>query len=181
MFNIILILTLVILGFLGYNFNDETLHVIGILLLITSFLWFIFSLISNLSQYSSQILRFENLREYLEKIEIYKKQKEELLTEFKFYLGDKYPEFEKNIFENFNKNNSEHFSLVLKYPELQSSELIKMLTHKIYEMTTKIYDKKLDLENECKLIRYYNQGKWELIKPQIPKELTNIIFKSLPQ
>ena len=175
MFNLFIIAVILLLGIIGYNFEIEEVHIAGIVLMGGSLLYLIITFISDLSYYSTQLLRFEDVRKYLKKIEVYKKKQKELLAEFKNYLGDKYPELEKQIFDNINKSESE-MHIVLKYPEIQSSKTLMKLTKNINELADDVYDLYDKIENECKWIRYYKDGKWEIIKPAIPEDIKDIVY-----
>jgi hypothetical protein len=176
MFNLFIIAVMLLLGIIGYNFEIEEVHIAGIVLIGGSLLYLIIAFISDLYYYSMQLLRFENVRNNLKKIDVYKKKQKELLAEFKNYLGDKYPELEKQIFDNINKSESE-MHIVLKYPEIQSSKTLIMLTKNINELADDVYGLYDIIESECKWIRYYKNGKWEIIKPAIPEDIKDIVYK----
>ena len=70
--------------------------------------------------------------------EIYKKQADELLAEFSILLAEKYPNFEKEIFENMKPEKVTAY--MIKYPELKSSQTICKLVDLINSKKEKIYD-----------------------------------------
>lgn len=177
MFNLFIIAVLLLLGIIGYKFEIEEIHIAGIALMCGSLGYLIVTFISDLAYYSSQLLRFEDVRKCLKKIDVYKKKQKELLAEFKLYLGEKYPDLEKQIFDNINKTESE-LHVVLKYPELKASKTLLKLADKINNLASKVYSIMDEIESICKWIRYYKDGKWEIIKPAIPEDIKKIIYKS---
>ena len=176
MFNLFIIAVILLLGIIGYNFEIKGVHIAGIRLMGGALLYLIAAFISNLYYYSIQLLRFENVRMYLKKIDVYKRKQKELLAEFKNYLGEKYPELEKQIFDNINKSES-GVHIVLKYPEIQSSKTLMKLTKNINKLADDVYNLYDNIESECKWIRYYKDGKWEIIKPNIPEDIKDIVYK----
>jgi hypothetical protein len=178
MFNILVIVVFLLLGFLGYNFKINEVHIAGIVLMCGSLVYLIIAFIHDLSYYSNQLQRFELVRNYLKSINIYKEKQSELLIDFKSYLGEKYPDFEKQIFKNINESKSD-IHIVLKYPELESSKTIMKLADKINELADSIYSLRADMEDVCENIRYYKNGKWEIIKPNVPKDIYNTVYGEL--
>lgn len=178
MFNILIIVVFLLLGFLGYNFKINEVHIAGIVLMCVSLCYLIIAFIHDLSYYSNQLQRFELVRNYLKSINIYKEKQSELLIYFKSYLGEKYPDFEKQIFKNINESKSD-IHIVLKYPELKSSKTIMKLADKINKLANSVYSLRGDMENTCEDIRYYKNGKWEIIKPNIPKDIYNVVYSEL--
>lgn len=178
MFNILVIVVLLLLGFLGYNSSVNEVHIAGIVLMGGSLCYLIIAFIHDLSYYSNQLQRFELVRNYLKTINIYKEKQSELLVDFKSYLGEKYPDFEKQIFKNINESKSD-IHIVFKYPELESSKTIIKLVEKINKLADSVYSLRADMEDTCEDIRYYRNGKWEIIKPNIPKDIYNVVYSEL--
>jgi hypothetical protein len=182
MFNLIIVLFLALVGsaslFSGIGFNVQTLSIIGIVLLSGSGLWFLASVINTFATYSCQLERFEKLQCSLNNLSKYKLHQANLLTEFKLYLGEKYPELEKELFKNISDNSSE-VNIVLKYPEIQSSKTLLKLTEDINVLVQKVYSLETEIEEQCARIRYYKNGKWEYIVPKIPEKLQNIIYSEI--
>jgi hypothetical protein len=178
MFNILVIVVLLLLGILGYNFKINEVHIAGIVLMCVSLCYLILAFIHDLSYYSNQLQRFESVRNYLKLINIYKEKQSELLIDFKSYLGEKYPDFEKQIFKNINESKSD-MHIVLKYPELESSKTIMKLADEINKLADAVYSLREKVEYRCEDIRYYKNGKWEIIKPIIPKDIYNVVYSEL--
>lgn len=179
MFNLIIV---AILALLGASFNlfctTPQLQVVGIILMLISSVWFISALISNFTYYSSQMYRFEQLHSALNNLSRYKAVQLKMIEEFKNYLGEKYPELEKELFKDISDNSSD-IHIVLKYPEIQSSKTLLKLTDNINEQVQKTYTLQSEIEHSCANIRYYKNSKWEIIKPNIPEKLRNVIYSEI--
>lgn len=175
MFNLIFVLFFAILGCIGLVIPNEYAIYVSCVLFAISFVWLFIATINNLTIYSNQLLRFEEVINYLNSINIYKKKQEELLIEFKKYLGEKYPELEERIFSDINKT-GDKMKIILEYPELKSSKTFLKLADKINNLADSVYRLMLKLEDICELIRYYKNGKWEFIKPQIPKDIKDVVY-----
>jgi len=179
MFNLIIV---AILAILGASFNllctTQEFQVVGIILMLISSVWFISSLISNFTYYSSQMYRFEQLHSSLNNLSRYKAVQLKMIEEFKNYLGEKYPELEKELFKDISDNSSD-IHIVLKYPEIQSSKTLLKLTDNINEQVQKTYSLQSDIEHSCACIRYYKSSKWEYIKPAIPEKIQKIVYSEI--
>lgn len=182
MFNLIIVLFFALVGsvslFSGIGFNVPTLSIIGIVLLSISGAWFIGSVIGTFASYSEQLRRFEDLHCSINNLSKYKLHQTNLLSEFKLYLGEKFPDLEKELFNNISDNSSD-IQIVLKYPEIQSSKTLLKLTEDINVLVQKVYSLESGIETQCARIRYHKNGKWEYIVPQIPEKLKNIIYSDI--
>lgn len=178
MFNIFIIVVFILLGLIGYSLEIEEVHVAGMGLMGGSMIYLIVAFIHDLVYYSNQLQRFELIRNYLKSINIFREKQKELLVDFKQYLGKEYPELEKQIFANINDSKSD-IHVVLKYPELKSSKTLMKLADKINQLANKVYSLKAKMEDVCEDIRYYKNGKWEIIKPNIPSDIDGVIYSEL--
>jgi hypothetical protein len=173
MFNLIFVFVLALLGCIGLIIPNEYAANISFALFLFSFVWLFISTLSSLSYFSNQLERFEELRAKIKKVKINEKMQQELLLEFKFYLGEKYPNLEEKIFNDINKL---EIKTIIKYPELKSSKTLIKLTNKINNLASNVYELMREIEDLSADIRYYENGKWEFIKPQIPLNLRNVIY-----
>ena len=100
-------------------------------------------------QYSfryKQLNDIEKIYEFQNKKVIYEKMAETQLIEFKRYLGEKYPDLERKIFDNLSLTNIDIY--LVQYPQIKSSETLIKLTDLINEKTSKVY------ECDLKIIEY---------------------------
>ena len=162
------------LGVIGIIIPDQEANIAGIVVLSLAFVWVMSALINNFALYNNQLNRFEVLRAEIKQVVIYKNMQTELLKEFKNYLGEKYPELEKGIFDSITGEQSD-VRVILKYPEIKSSKTLTKLTIEINNLAQKVYDQQVEIENKCARIRYFAKGKWEIIKPEIPADILEII------
>jgi hypothetical protein len=178
MFNLIWITLFALLGIMTIS-NNETFHIIGVICLSFSACGCIISLIYSLNEYSGQIERFENLRGDIKKINIFEQRNKLLIEQFKLFFSKEYPEFEKEIFSKINdsiKNSSEIIRLIsIKYPNIKTFKALSSLVKEIRNLSEDFYELKLEIEEECVKIRYYNSDKWVLIKPKIPGDVNTVI------
>jgi hypothetical protein len=179
MFNLIIVAILAILGamfnLLGTNVELQTT---GIIIMLVSLVWLISSLISNFVYYSEQTNRFEQLHSSLNNLSRYKANHLKLIEDFKTYLGEKYPELEKELFKNIFSNSSDT-NILLKYPEIKSSKTLMKLVDKINSEVSYLNSLQNEIEYSCAKIRYYKNSKWEFIKPAIPEKLHNVIYSEI--
>lgn len=178
MFNLIMSAILFVLSMvslsLGYTIENNTITIIGIVLGCLSLLWLFVSFLSSLEYYSNQQERFENLKANLNIVNLNKERQSNLLQEFKFYLGEKYPDLEEKIFSSISSNN---VKILLKYPEIKSEKTLIELVKKINKLSKDVYVALENIEETCAQIRYYNNSKWEYIKCPIPEDLKPTIYK----
>jgi hypothetical protein len=172
MFNIIMVLLTSLIGLICLLFNVTEMHIIGYVTFGFSFLWFISSFISNLVHYDDQLQRFESLRGYLKQTKVYDKIQQGLIIDLKLYLGEKYPDIEKELFTKISESN---VNTILAYPEIKSSDTIKELLSGINKIKHSIYQQQQDMINKGSDILYHNASKWEIIKPSIPEDIKTII------
>lgn len=174
MFNSIIVVFLVVLGIIGINIPIFEVNVAGWILLATSAIWLFSSFITTFINYTDQLHRFEYFRSAIKKIEIQVEMKEQLLRDFKMYLGDKFPELEKQYFNNITSKLDN--TIILKFPELQSSDTMMELVNHINNITHGVTSMYRDLEDSAAQIRYYKTGKWEYFTPSIPSDISKKIF-----
>jgi hypothetical protein len=185
MFNLICVFFFILLGIIGIFFpENEAIYVVGIAFLCFSGLWFIVSSINNFYCYAEQQKKFEELRASLKKISILKEKSEKILAEFKLYLGEKYPELEKQIFSDISnsaKDSDKWGMFVTKYPKIQSSKTFNYLVSEMDSLISEIYKLKMEIENDCSSIRFFIKNKWFIIKPKIPTDLEDTVNNPLPK
>lgn len=136
-------------------------------------------LITNFATYSGQIKRFEEIRATNQKIILLEEKYSSLAKSFSYYLAEKYPAYEKEMFEKISPASAEGnlLALLSQYPELRSSETLGKLVDQISALAGDLYEKKLSLEDICKTIRYKEKSPWILILPKIPENLKGIIYR----
>lgn len=113
------------------------------------------------------LLDVETLPQYDKQISIYEDQRDVLTQEFKGYLAESYPQYEKSIFESIKPDNLN--ICFIKYPELRSSDTIMLLANKIYELNKLIYDVNISREDTLKMIRVRQRNWIDGFPPILPK------------
>ena len=171
MFNLFPVAFLILLGTIGVLIPNEITNIIGLLVYATSIIWLFSSFIGNLYSYNALLEKFENIRAKLKIVIIYEQKQTELLSQFKLYLFEKYPEFEERI----NSISAGNADIILKYPEIKSSKTIIKLVDEMNNLASNIYSEKISIENECATIRYMLKNKWNLFIPNVPGDVITIL------
>jgi len=174
MFNLICVFIVALIGGVGLLFSIEEVNIAGIVILCISGVWLFVSFLNNLVCYTSQIEKFEDIRGSLKKLDITKEKQTHLMSEFKLYLADKYPELEKEIFHLITESKSD-IHVILNYPELKSSETLLSLVDQINKLANEVYSYKYSLESEYSKVRFYNLNMWFYLKPQIPEYILKLL------
>jgi hypothetical protein len=175
MFNLICVVIVALLGCVGiFVFPFFEAHVVGYILCGMSFLWFFASFVNNLSCYNDQIEKFEDIRKGLKRVALSIEKQGNLISEFKLYLADKYPELEKEIYRLITESKSD-VHIILNYPELKSSETLLMLTKQINDLAEEVYKGKSDLEYEYAKVRFFNKNMWFYLRPSVPKDIEKLL------
>lgn len=155
------ILGAIVIGMLVAPYKSDMFFVFLLFSVITS----IINLVSNACMYFEQVVRIEGIEESKAREIIYKEKAVMLTDEFKIWLGEKYPDIERNIFKTLIPTN---VSIVAtSFPEIKSSEVIMDLVSRINELQSKIYSEKLMIEKYRKGIRIAKRNPW-IIKKMIP-------------
>jgi hypothetical protein len=111
--------------------------------------------------YSDQITDYQRIRQYEKQKVIYQKKCDILLPEFERILLDKYPQFEKKIYDKITVNN--YMVYLVKYPELKNIEATKALIDNININYSSIYDMDLKIEEMKANIRMRNSNIFMLV------------------
>lgn len=117
-----------------------------------------------------QVVDIESVKEHQGKKPIYELQREELITHAVTYLGEKYPEHEKEIFKYITEQNSNAVvNLLGSLPEIKSAGVLRDLVGKIQTLNKNVYAQDLSIEELRKKIRVRSRDYWT---PRflIPKE-----------
>jgi hypothetical protein len=179
MFNLILILFIALCGTAGMNLApiasfENPIYCIGVAFWVISILWVFIAIINNLSQYTSQLNRFETLHSSLNNLQSCKQFRDNMVRECVEYLGIQFPDLEKDILTIVAESGSD--KMVLLYPELKSAQVLIALVGKIGDLNKEVVRYQKDIEEKCAYIRYIQNGKWELWKTKVPKHLYSIIY-----
>jgi len=181
MFNLIIIVILSIISVvsasIGIIFKMPEFIGVSIGGGVVILLWIIISIIGTFINYGEQQERLEELRGELNKLNQYKKMKDELLIELKNYLGAVYPNQESEIFKSISNSKSD-MSIVMSYPEIQSSHVLKELAVRIKDLYYTLYNLQTIIEDKCAKIRYNAVSKWPYTKPVIPEVLFDVIYSN---
>lgn len=174
MFNLICALIVALLGVVGLLIPVYEVHIVGLVLLIISGLWLFASFVNNLICYTAQVERFEKIRAGLKRLEISKEKQNNLISEFKIYLADKYPDLEKEIFKLITESKSD-VHMILNYPELKSSDTLLALVSQINKLAEEVYNSRHQLEYEYSYVRFYNANQWFYLRPNVPNDISKLL------
>ena len=192
MFNLIFVAIIQIIGWalliisLKIDPSGETGIInLGLTILGVSVVWLLAAIVMAFNYYVCQQERYEKLRAEIKKLKILEIKSEQLIKEFKTYLGKNYKKYEKSIFEGISErvNSAKKLQLLLEnYPELKTSESFSELARRMTHVLDKFYKTKLNIEDECAEIRYYSKSKWEIFRnKKIPQDLFDIVNSELPE
>jgi len=117
--------------------------------------------------YCEQINSIESIKECEAREKIYKKKAEALTGEFKVWLGEKYPDIEKEIFKELIP--AKVSILAVSFPEIKSSETMMDLVSRINKLQGDVYSEKLNIERYRKQIRVAKRNPW-VIRGTVPTE-----------
>jgi len=112
----------------------------------------------NFAAYSFQVSDNENLIKITQIESVYQKRADALTKEFARYLGETYPQHEKEIFDKMTPEEINIF--LVKYPELQASKTIMELVKQIRSLQDDIYKQQISRAETLKDMRYRTKSKW---------------------
>ncbi len=174
MFNLICVLIIAVIGTVGLLIPVQEINHVGIGVLSFSIFWLFVSFVNNLVCFTQQVERFEKLRGKLKIIKLQKERQDDLMGEFKLYLAITYPEIEKDVFNKI-CNIKTDINAVLSYPEIKSSETLIELVKRLDQLSNNLYNVKSNFEQDCAIIRYFNNNKWFMFMPQIPEDVLKVL------
>jgi hypothetical protein len=140
--------------------DDFTFGSAAVICFALSAFLFLGSILFTLIEYSRQINDFENLVMLDEKEIIYEDKSMDLISEFKFYLVDTYPEHEQGIFDKISPDSVRVY--LAKYPEIRAIEGVKDLVERIDKLRSEVYAKRIEKAEIKKNIRYRQRDPWIL-------------------
>lgn len=151
---VVLMVIFLAIGIIGTIIKSE-MRVPGFMFFVVTFLGFI---IGNTALYQSQIGDIESLNVIDEEIGIYQERSDEIKSQIKEVLIDKYPEHEKDIMKSLSGNEASIY--LVKYPELHAHETFKQYTEILVSLDKKIYDQKLKKVDLKKNISERRRNPW---------------------
>lgn len=99
---------------------------------------------------------------------IYEKQRDELISQATLYLGEKYPEHEKELFKLIAEKNSEAVvNLLGAFPEIKTADMLKTLVGKIEKLHGNVYYQDTEIEKLKRKIRVRKRNPY-MIKYLLP-------------
>lgn len=171
MFFVILFLVFLFLGIIGTILYYKDTEELGVIFMAIGYtvgvILFLICLCLNLSAYYDQIDNIESLQQIDQEIVILEKRSETLLPEFRRYLVELYPEYEKNVYDKISPENISIY--LVKYPELKTIEGVKLLVEKINQIKDSIYQKEIEKTKVEKDIRVRGRNKL-ILTGILPKE-----------
>ena len=115
-----------------------------------------------------QIADIEKIEENTGKKAIYVQQRDGLVAQATLYLGEKFPEHEKEIFRLIAEKNGEAMVNVLAaMPEIKSAGALKDLVNTIKTLHENVYEQDLRIEKLKRQIRVRSRNPW-LLQRVIP-------------
>ena len=175
MFNLICASIVALLGCVGiFVFPFMEAHIVGYILCGVSFVWLFASFVNNLGCYTEQLDRFEEITRDLKRVDLSIEKQGNLITEFKLYLADKYPELEREIFKLITESKSD-VHVILNYPELKSSETLLALVKQINSLAEEVYKGRSDLEYTYARVRFFNKNLWFYFRPSVPEDILKLL------
>ena len=137
---LIFLLLMITFGVLAYTI--EVGFLIGIVVLLVIFM------VVNYTFRSGQVWDLSQIDTHREKIELYKKQREELIPEFRKYLAEVYPQIEKDLFASMSPSKESDLRIYMaKYPEIQSNQTINRLVDELSRCSNKIIAQEEEIAN----------------------------------
>lgn len=102
----------------------------------------------------NQIEDIEKIEESRNNKTIYEGQRDELISQVTLYLGEKYPEHEKELFRLIAEKNSEAVVTLLgAFPEIKSADVLKKLVSDVQKLHGYVYGQDIKIEKLKRQIR----------------------------
>lgn len=116
-----------------------------------------------------QISNIEKIEEHVGRRIIFAEQRDELITQAVLYLGQTYPEHEKELFKMISEKNSEAVvNILTALPEIKSADTLKELVNTLRSLHGNVYSEDLKIEGLKRRIRIRSRNPW-LLQCIIPK------------
>ena len=154
---IVFVVLLGVIGLCRYLKQEEACVVFS---MVTGAIIFMVSLILMI-EYVNNLKARENLLMLKNTKQIYLKQANELIPQFKEILGN-YGKFEERIYDKITINNYNVF--VANYPELKNIEAVQSLVQNISDYTQKIYKMDELIEEQKAILRVDSQNPFIIVK-----------------
>lgn len=107
-------------------------------------------IILNLVAYANQVGDQQSLTQYRQNEAIYAKKAAVLTSQFRGYLAEQYPKYEKSIFQTFERTPNLLFA---RYPELKTENSLMTLTGEINGLQSAVYQQQLNITQAEKNLR----------------------------
>jgi hypothetical protein len=115
-----------------------------------------------------------DLKKYVQEIETQKRKiklseskYDELKSYFEKYMGNDYPQFEKDLLTAISQKPEQLIAIFQAYPQLQASFTMSKLMDQVEKMVSEIYERRRNVENTKEHIRILMNSPWLLVKPKI--------------
>lgn len=125
-------------------------------------------IVTQFSCYYNHVSELEEIEECKANIVIYKEQADEILSEIKLHLIDKYPEHELKVFEMFTNNTAD--VLAVRYPELKTDTVFKKYIDSLIKYKNSIYNVKKTINKHRRTIATRARTIKLTALPILPKE-----------
>ena len=107
-------------------------------------------IILNLCAYANQVGDKNSITQFQQNEAIYAKKARVLTAQFRGYLAEQYPKYEKSIFQTFERTPNLLFA---RYPELKAENALVTLTGEIDALQSTVYKQQLNLTQTAKDMR----------------------------
>ena len=126
------------------------------------------NIIAQLCAMYNQIEDIEKIEERKSDKRIYEAQRDDLVEQATLYLGNKYPEHEKEIFKMITeKGNDALVNVLMTLPDLKSAETLKSLVSTIKKLHSDVYSQDIAINKLKRKIRVRKRNPW-LVRAIIP-------------
>jgi hypothetical protein len=153
---LLIIITFVIKHIINSSNYSDVCDIVGVICIVFAGVLFIGMAVVFPMSYTDQLTDYNTIKQYQNQKVIYEKKSEVLLPQFKHILLEKYPIYEKDMFDKMTINDYQMY--LVKYLELKNIEAVKYMIDNINTNYNSIYDMDLKIEEVKKNIRTRNQN-----------------------
>lgn len=121
---------------------------------IVAIAYLIANIVSFFQIHQKQVKNIEMIEEHINKKRIYEEERDEIVEQAKLYLGEKYPDHEKELFEIMaSRDNNSIINILPAFPEIKTSEVLTSLITKIQSLHRNVYSEDHRIEELKRAIR----------------------------
>ncbi len=166
MFYLIIIATMILFQYLGVIADPLDQNEWVIAGWVISSITLAITLIIQISKFYAQVKAVESVLEQQQNRKIYVRRAKEYIDEFKVYLAETYPKYEKKLFKIIKPENVTAF--MIKYPEIKANETITKLVKMISRLKDSYYECDVEANKLNKEIRLRKRTMFLFCLPILP-------------